>query len=48
VHFMRIVGIAIVIWLMLPVPMPLIAAPTVLLFKALSIWLWMSNLQKRL
>jgi hypothetical protein len=48
VHFMRIVGIAIVIWLMLPVPMPLIVAPTVLLFKALSIWLWMGNLQKRL
>jgi len=48
VHFMRIVGIAIVIWLMLPTPMPLIAAPMVLLFKALSIWLWVSNLQKRL
>lgn len=48
VHFMRIVGIAAVIWLMLPVPMPLIVAPTVLLFKALSIWLWMGNLQKRL
>jgi len=48
VHFMRIVGIAIVIWLMLPVPMPLIMAPVVLLFKALAIWLWMANLQKRL
>jgi hypothetical protein len=48
VHFFRLVSIAMVLWLFLPVPMPIIAAPAVVCFMALSLWLWVGNLQKRL
>lgn len=48
VHFFRLVSIAMVLWLFLPIPMPIIAAPAVVCFMALSLWLWVGNLQKRL
>lgn len=48
VHFFKLVSIAIVAWLLLPVPMPIVAAPTVICFFALSMWLWVGHLQKRL
>ena len=48
IHFFRLVSIAMVLWLFLPIPMPIIAAPAVVCFMALSLWLWVGNLQKRL
>lgn len=48
VHSFRLVGVAMVAWLCLPVPMPVIAAPAVVCFAAVSLWLWVGHLQKRL
>ena len=48
IHFFRLVGIAMVFWLFLPIPMPIVAAPAMVCFMALSLWLWTGNLQKRL
>jgi hypothetical protein len=48
IHFFRLVSVAMVVWLFLPIPMPIIAAPAVVCFTALSLWLWVGNLQKRL
>ena len=48
VHFFRLVSIAIVIWLCLPIPMPIVVAPLVVGFMSFSMWLWVSHLQKRL
>lgn len=48
VHFFRLVTIAMMAWLLLPLPMPLVAAPAVIVFAAVSLWLWVGNLQKRL
>lgn len=47
-HFFRLVSVALVLWLCLPMAMPIIAAPAVIVFMAISLWLWVSNLQKRL
>jgi hypothetical protein len=48
IHFFKLVSLAILVWLCIPVPMPFIAAPTVICFLALSLWLWVGHLQKRL
>jgi hypothetical protein len=48
IHFFRLVTIGMLVWLCLPAPAPLVAAPAVILFAAASLWLWVSNLQKRL
>jgi len=48
VHSFRLVGVAVVAWLCLPVPMPAVAAPAVVCFAAFSLWLWVGHLQKRL
>lgn len=48
VHSFRLVGVAMVAWLCLPVPMPVIVAPVVVCFAAFSLWLWVGHLQKRL
>lgn len=48
VHFFRLVSIAVIVWLGLPVPMPIVFAPMVVCFVAASMWLWVGNLQKRL
>ena len=48
IHLFKLVSLAILVWLCIPVPMPFIAAPTVICFLALSLWLWVGHLQKRL
>ena len=48
VHFFRLMSLAMVAWLCLPFPMPIIAAPLVVCFTAISMWLWVGHLQKRL
>jgi hypothetical protein len=48
IHLFSLVNIALVFWLIMPVPMPIIAAPAVVCFIALSLWLWAGHLQKRL
>lgn len=48
VHFFHLVSLAVVAWLCLPFPMPIVVAPLVVSFMALSLWLWVGHLQKRL
>ncbi|MBA3031666.1 MAG: DUF4400 domain-containing protein [Gammaproteobacteria bacterium] len=48
IHFFKLVSVAVLVWLCIPVPMPFIVAPTVIFFLALSLWLWVGHLQKRL
>jgi hypothetical protein len=48
VHFFKLVSFAILAWLFLPVPMPIFVAPMVVCFAAVSMWLWVGHLQKRL
>ncbi|GAB1392989.1 hypothetical protein MASR1M60_11520 [Rhodocyclaceae bacterium] len=48
IHFFKFVSVAVLVWLCIPVPMPFIVAPTVICFLALSLWLWVGHLQKRL
>jgi hypothetical protein len=48
IHFFRLVSIAMVFWLFLPVPMPIVVAPLAVCFVAASMWLWVGHLQKRL
>jgi hypothetical protein len=48
IHFFKLVSVAVLVWLCIPVPMPFIAAPTVICFLALALWLWVGHLQKRL
>lgn len=48
IHFFKLVSVAVLVWLCIPVPMPFIVAPTVIFFMALSLWLWVGHLQKRL
>lgn len=48
VHFFRLVSLAVVAWLCLPLPTPIVVAPLVVSFMALSMWLWIGHLQKRL
>ena len=48
IHFFKLVSVAVMLWLCIPVPMPFIVAPTVICFLALSLWLWVGHLQKRL
>jgi hypothetical protein len=48
IHFFRLVTIVMVVWLCMPIPAPVFVAPSVISFMAFSLWLWASNLQKRL
>lgn len=48
VHFSKMVTLAMTAWLCLPIKAPIFAAPMVIFFMALSMWLWLGNLQKRL
>jgi len=48
IHFFRLVTIVMAVWLCLPTPAPVFVAPSVISFMAFSLWLWASNLQKRL
>lgn len=35
-------------WLLMPIPLPALIAPTLTVCLAYALWLWVSNLQKRL
>lgn len=48
VYITRIMGVALILWLCAPIPMPAIAPPLVLIGCALSVWLWLSHMQKRI
>ncbi len=48
VRVMWIVMTGLAGWLMVPVPMPSLLAPTLIVLISCSLWLWVSNLQKRL
>ena len=48
IHFFKLVSLAVLVWLCVPVPMPFITAPVVICFLAMSLWLWVGHLQKRL
>jgi hypothetical protein len=48
IHFFKLVSVAVLVWLCIPVPMPFITAPVVICFLAMSLWLWVGHLQKRL
>ncbi len=48
IYFFRLVTVVILVWLCLPIPAPIIVAPVVIGFMAFALWLWASNLQKRL
>ncbi len=48
IHFFHLVTTVMVVWLCLPIPAPFFVAPLVIAFMAFSLWLWASNLQKRL
>lgn len=48
IHFFKLVSFAVLVWLCVPVPMPFITAPVVICFLAMSLWLWVGHLQKRL
>ena len=48
VRVMWIVMTGLAGWLMIPVPMPSLLAPALIVLISCSLWLWVSNLQKRL
>lgn len=48
VHSLRLVGFAMLVWLVVPWPMSLGVVPAVVVFVAISAWLWLGHLQKRL
>lgn len=48
IHLFKLVSLAVLVWLCIPVPMPFIVAPMVICFLAMSLWLWVGHLQKRL
>jgi hypothetical protein len=48
IHFFKLVSFAVLVWLCVPISMPFITAPVVICFLAMSLWLWVGHLQKRL
>lgn len=48
VQIFKLVSLVVLVWICIPVPMPFIAAPTVIFILAVSLWLWAGHLQKRL
>lgn len=48
IRVMWVVLIGLSAWLLVPVPLPAIIAPILTVSLAYSLWLWVSNLQKRL
>lgn len=48
IRIMWVVLIGLAAWLLVPVPLPAIIAPTLTVATSYSLWLWVSNLQKRL
>lgn len=48
IRVMWVVLIGLAAWLLVPVPLPAMIAPTLTVAISYSLWLWVSNLQKRL
>lgn len=48
IRVMWVVLIGLMGWLLVPVPLPALVAPTLTVAISYSLWLWVSNLQKRL
>lgn len=48
IRVMWVVLIGLMCWLLVPVPLPALVAPTLTVAISYSLWLWVSNLQKRL
>ncbi|MDD5177472.1 MAG: DUF4400 domain-containing protein [Sterolibacterium sp.] len=48
IRVMWVVLIGLSAWLLVPVPLPAMIAPTLTVAISYSLWLWVSNLQKRL
>ena len=48
IRVMWLVLIGLMGWLLVPVPLPALVAPTLTVAISYSLWLWVSNLQKRL
>ena len=44
----RLVAIALIAWLCLPIPMPTVIAPVLMGLAGFAVWLWVGHLQKRL
>ena len=48
VKIFHLVNFALIAWLIIPLPMPFILLPGMTIVMAMSLWFWVSNLQKRL
>ncbi len=48
IRVMWIVIIGLACWLLIPIPLPALIAPALTVCLAYALWLWVSNLQKRL
>lgn len=48
VKIFHLVNFALIAWLIIPLPMPFILLPGITIVMAMSLWFWVSNLQKRL
>ena len=48
IRVMWVVLLGLVSWLLIPVPLPALVAPILTVAISYSLWLWVSNLQKRL
>lgn len=48
VSLLYIAIISLIVWMVLPITIPVITAPIIVLLMALSLWMWIGNLQKRL
>jgi hypothetical protein len=48
IRVMWVVLIGLSAWILVPVPLPAMIAPTLTVATSYSLWLWVSNLQKRL
>jgi hypothetical protein len=48
IRVMWVVLVGLTCWLLVPIPLPAIIAPALTISLSYSLWLWVSNLQKRL
>lgn len=48
IRVMWVVLVGLACWLLVPIPLPAIIAPALTISLSYSLWLWVSNLQKRL
>lgn len=48
VYGFRGAGVSVALWLLMPIPLPALLCPAAYVGLALSLWMWVGNLQKRL